>query len=169
MIADSSGQNYLTISRPRVWRGLLLNFGPPRLEFKSLVFYHLRTSVESADQIKSFESLSFSRGRTSTAVLRTSFAFACIQVVSGIALDKGNSPQRTQRTQGGKMYERPYPTGTGGKEECGGARFLCKKVLRARRPCIMQHRGVSTALSFTMPIGATPSGPAPPPAKILYG
>jgi hypothetical protein len=34
-------------------------------------------------------------------------------------------------------------------------------VLRARRSCIMQHRGVSTALSFPMPVGTTPSGPDP--------
>ena len=34
-------------------------------------------------------------------------------------------------------------------------------VLRARRSCITQHRSVSTALSLTMHVGATPSGPEP--------
>src|SRR5271157_5642594 len=82
-----------------------------------------------------------------------------------LALDKGNSPLRTQRTQRVKMYERPGPTGRGGKEECGGTRFLCKKLLRARRPCISGHRSVSRALSLKMHVGSTPSGPAPPPAR----
>ena len=35
------------------------------------------------------------------------------------------------------------------------------EVLRARRACITQHRGLSTALSLAMHIGATPSGPEP--------
>jgi hypothetical protein len=34
-------------------------------------------------------------------------------------------------------------------------------VLRARRTCITQHRGVSKAPSITMHVGATPSGPEP--------
>jgi hypothetical protein len=34
-------------------------------------------------------------------------------------------------------------------------------VLRARRSCITQHRSLSTALSLTMHVGATPSGPEP--------
>ncbi len=40
-------------------------------------------------------------------------------------------------------------------------RFLCKKVLRARRACITQHRSLSRAPSLTMHVGATPSGPGP--------
>ena len=40
-------------------------------------------------------------------------------------------------------------------------------VLRARRPCINVHRGISRALTFTMHVGPTPSGPAPPQAKTL--
>ncbi len=46
-VEDAQLLNYLKATG--LGRGLLLNFGSPRLEFKRLVFSHLRPSVESAD------------------------------------------------------------------------------------------------------------------------
>ena len=46
-VEEAQVLNYLKATG--LGRGLLLNFGCPRLEFKRLVFSHLRTSAESAD------------------------------------------------------------------------------------------------------------------------
>jgi hypothetical protein len=44
------------------------------------------------------------------------------------------------------------------RENFGNLLFV---VLRARRACITEHRSISAALSLTMHVGATPSGPEP--------
>jgi GxxExxY protein len=50
-VEEAQVLNYLKATG--LGRALLLNFGCPSLEFKRLVFSHLRTSAESADATKS--------------------------------------------------------------------------------------------------------------------
>ena len=85
-------------------------------------------------------------------------------IIRACPAQKGRSKRRPRYLE---AQRRPPGTRGKGNEKCGGTRFLCKKVLRARRPCISGHRSVSRAVSLKMHVGSTPSGPAPPPAKTL--